>query len=75
MIDNETKARIREQSRTVATYMKTNEQFENWFYEIEGFGFRAERFYSDCEYGKQRMPPKLAQSSLRLGFRGRTRCS
>lgn len=22
-------------------------QFEDWFYEIEGFGIRAERFYDD----------------------------
>lgn len=24
--------------------------FEDWFYETEGFGFRAERFYNDLNF-------------------------
>jgi hypothetical protein len=68
MIDDEAKARIREQSKTVATYIETNEQFEEWFYEIEGFGFRAERFYNDCEYGNTECLRDWLLTAWQLGY-------
>jgi hypothetical protein len=68
MIDDETKARIREQSKTVANYIASNEKFENWFYEIEGFGFRSERFYSDCEYGNNECLRNWLLTAWQLGY-------
>ncbi len=69
--DNEIKEirqRIREQSKTVATYIENNEKFENWFYEIEGFGFRSERFYNDCEYGNNECLRNWLKAAYDLGF-------
>ena len=62
------KERIRAQSKQVASYIKSNEQFEEWFYQIEGFGFRAERFYSDCEYGNTECLRNWLKAAYDLGF-------
>jgi hypothetical protein len=60
--------RIREQSKQVANYIQTNEKFEDWFYEMEGFGFRAERFYNDCEYGNNECLRNWLKAAYDMGF-------
>lgn len=39
------------------------ETFDDWFWELEGFGLRGERFYGDVE--RQATPQESAKSSIK----------
>ena len=65
----EIKQRIRTQSKEVASYIETNEQFEEWFYELEGFSFRAERIYDDCERGDSEQIKGWLKTAYDMGFK------
>ena len=45
----ERKSRIKEQSREVASHIRQNESFQQWFSELEGFHLREERFWDACD--------------------------
>ena len=48
------------------------ELFDDWFYEMEGYGFRSERFYDDFDYAKEskdnRSMVKWLRSAFQVGY-------
>ena len=42
--------------------------FEDWFYEMEGFHIRAERFWTDYDYAKESKDNKSMVEWLRSAF-------
>lgn len=58
------KARIRAQSKQVASYIESNEEFYEWFDEIEGFHIREERFWDDVD----RASPEALFNWVRWAF-------
>lgn len=35
--------------------------FNEWFYELEGFALRSERFYEDLEHSKEQSPTRILE--------------
>jgi hypothetical protein len=62
------KARIRAQSKDVATYIASNEKFYDWFDEIEGFHIREERFWDDCDRGDRKELFEWVRWAFHLGW-------
>lgn len=52
--------------------LKIKELFEDWFYELEGFCFRSERFYDDFDYaaktGDYKKIVKWLQTAYDVGY-------
>lgn len=48
------------------------EEFGDWFWEMEGYGFRSERFYSDFDQSVETKNSKLMvewlQSAFEMGY-------
>jgi hypothetical protein len=65
---DEKKARIRAQSKQVATYIESNDEFYNWFCEVEGFHIREERFWDDCERGDSKELFEWVRWAFHLGY-------
>jgi len=42
--------------------------FDDWFYEREGFGFRAERFWSDYDTKDQVAMMKWLRTAYQMGY-------
>jgi len=42
--------------------------FDEWFYELEGFAFRSERFWDDFDYAKESKDNKSMVKWLRTSF-------
>lgn len=68
MIDNETKARIREQSKTVATYIQAQNEITNLLDELEGFHLLRERFCDDIDRGDHKEIEKWLVEAWKLGY-------
>jgi hypothetical protein len=62
------KARIRAQSKQVAYYLESNEEFYEWFDEIEGFHIREERFWDDCDRGNPEALFNWVRWAFHLGY-------
>lgn len=47
-------------------------QFDDWFYEMEGYGFRSERFYDDFDYAAEtkdyKKIVKWLQTAYEMGY-------
>ena len=46
----------------------TDTGFENWFDEIEGYGFRSERFWSDYDAKDQIAMMEWLRTAYRMGY-------
>jgi hypothetical protein len=69
------KARIRAQSKQVASYIESNEEFYEWFDEIEGFHIREERFWDDVDRGNPEALFEWLRWAFHMGFEaGRSVC-
>jgi hypothetical protein len=68
------KARIRAQSKQVAYYLESNEKFDEWFREIEGFHIREERFWDDCDQGNPEALFSWVRWAFHLGYEAGKRC-
>lgn len=44
------------------------EQFDNWFNELEGFSFRSERFWDDFYYASKSGDTKCIKKWLQTAF-------
>lgn len=44
------------------------EKFDDWFYELEGFVFRAERFWDDVEHGKEKEILEWLRTAYKMGY-------
>ena len=44
------------------------EEFDDWFYELEGYSFRSERFCDDLERGDPREMIKWLQTAYEMGY-------
>jgi hypothetical protein len=44
------------------------EEFDDWFYEIEGFSFRAERFWNDVELLKKPEILEWMRTAYKMGY-------
>jgi len=42
--------------------------FDDWFYEMEGYGFRAERFWSDYDAKDQVVMMKWLRTAYQMGY-------
>ncbi len=62
------KSRIRVQSEDVATYIKSTNAFYDWFDEQEGFHYREERFWDDCETGDKETLFEWVRAAFHMGF-------
>jgi hypothetical protein len=49
-------------------HIEIKELFEDWFYELEGFGFRAEYFWSDFDYACETKDYKRIVKWLRISY-------
>ena len=47
---------------------KIEKQFDAWFYELEGFVFRSERFWDDFDYAKGSKDTQSMVKWLRTAF-------
>ncbi len=68
MIDEEKRQRIREQSRTVATYLQAQNEISNWLDELEGFHFVRERFCDDVDRREYKQIEKWLITAWELGY-------
>ena len=66
---DEKKTRIRAQSKDVASYIASNDDFYNWFSEIEGFHVREERFWDDCERGDKSALFEWVRWAFHMGYK------
>lgn len=52
--------------------MSMNDEFEKWFYELEVYSFRSERFWDDFEYasksGDTKVIVKWLQTAFEMGY-------
>ena len=62
------KERIRAQSKQVASYIESNEEFYEWFGEIEGFHIREERFWDDVDRASPEALFNLVRWAFHLGY-------
>jgi len=62
------KSRIRKQSAEVASYISSNEEFYEWFDEIEGFALREERFWDDCQRAKPEELFEWVRWAFHIGY-------
>ena len=62
------KARIRVQSEQVASYIESNDQFYDWFDELEGFHIREERFWDDCDRGDSKDLFEWVRWAFHMGY-------
>jgi len=67
-IDNETKARIREQSKTVATYIQAQNEITNLLDTLEGFHLIRERFCDDIDRRDHKEVEKWLVEAWKLGY-------
>jgi hypothetical protein len=44
------------------------EEFDDWFYEMEGFVFRAERFWDDVELLKKPEILEWMRTAFKMGY-------
>jgi hypothetical protein len=51
-----------------AKQLEIDKQFEEWFYELEGFVFRSERFWDDFDYAKDSKDTQSMVKWLRTAF-------
>jgi hypothetical protein len=51
-----------------AKQLEIDRQFEEWFYELEGFVFRSERFWDDFDYAKDSKDNQSMVKWLRTAF-------
>jgi len=65
---DEKKARIREQSRTVATYIQAQNEITNLLDELEGFHLLRERFCDDIDRGDHKEIEKWLVEAWKLGY-------
>lgn len=42
--------------------------FDDWFYEMEGFGFRAERFWSDYDLKNRESMLEWLRTAYEIGY-------
>lgn len=68
MIDNETKARIREQSKQVAKHIQAQNEITNLLDELEGFHLVRERFYDDVDRRDYKEIEKWLVEAWKLGY-------
>lgn len=52
-----------------AKQLEIDKQFDEWFYELEGFVFRSERFWDDFDYAKDSKDTQSMVKWLRTAFR------
>ena len=45
-----------------------NNGFDDWFYEMEGFVFRSERFWDDVEQGKKKEILEWLRTAYMMGY-------
>lgn len=45
-----------------------NKQFDEWFWEIEGFDIRAERFWDDINNNRRQEIYQWLQSAYEMGY-------
>lgn len=48
--------------------LEVKKQFDEWFYELEGFSFRYERFWDDFDYAKDSKDNRSIVKWLRSAF-------
>ena len=48
--------------------IEIKKHFDEWFYELEGFAFRSERFWDDFDYAKESKNNQLMVKWLRTAF-------
>lgn len=65
---NAKKWRIRKQSKQVASYIASNDEFYEWFEELEGFHIREERFWDDCDRGDHTDLFQWVRWAFHMGF-------
>ena len=51
-----------------AKQLEIDRQFDEWFYELEGFVFRSERFWDDFDYAKDSKDTQSMVKWLRTAF-------
>ena len=55
-----------------AQKLEIDKQFDEWFYELEGFVFRSERFWDDFDYAKgsknNQSMVKWLRSAFQVGY-------
>jgi len=51
-----------------AKKLEIDKQFDEWFYELEGFVFRSERFWDDFDYAKDFKDTQSMVKWLRTAF-------
>ena len=51
-----------------AKQFEIDRQFDEWFYELEGFAFRSERFWDDFDYAKDSKDTQSMVKWLRTAF-------
>jgi len=51
-----------------AKQLEIDRQFDEWFYELEGFVFRSERFWDDFDYAKDSKDTQSMVQWLRTAF-------
>jgi hypothetical protein len=68
-VPEEKRQEIRRQSKDVASYIKGNEKFYEWFEELEGYHIREERFWDDCERGNKNELFEWLRAAFDLGFK------
>lgn len=51
-----------------AKKLEIDKQFDEWFYELEGFVFRSERFWDDFDYAKDSKDTQSMVKWLRTAF-------
>ena len=55
-------------SKPITNYTESNDEFYNWFDEIEGFHIREERFWDDCERGETGVLFEWLRAAFEVGF-------
>ncbi len=64
----ETRQRIREQSRIVATYIQAQNEIRNWINELEGYHLVGERLFDDIDRRDYEEIEKWLIAAWELGY-------
>ena len=67
-LDDETRQRIREQSRTVATHIQAQHEITNLLDTLEGFHLLRERFCDDVDRRDYKEIEKWLVEAWKLGY-------
>jgi hypothetical protein len=68
LMTEETRQRIREQSRIVATYIQAQNEIRNWINELEGYHLVGERLFDDIDRRDYEEIEKWLIAAWELGY-------